>query len=285
MSTQYGFFENVPEEQYAQIPAIRFSQIKHMAKSALSYRYWTTHQVEQTDAMRLGNVIHSEILEPGSRKIAVWPGPGIRRGGAYDAWCEENSGCTHLNRKEADQVAETVAGIRAHKVAEQYLRHGKSEVTMVFHDQAVGRDFKARIDKMTATRNKESVLVSLKSTTNCREFEFTSQFAKLHYAAQDALYQNGWFYLRGDLAKMVTIAAEKNPPYECAVYVVPNDVLRIGQQQIAEWVQRLNTCEKSDKWPPAIEDEQELALPGWAVPGGDFEFNDLEPHSGVSHAN
>jgi hypothetical protein len=277
VNTQYGFFEGVDEHTYAQIPAYRFSQLKHFAKSPLSYRYWTTHQVEQTDAMRLGNVIHSEILEPGSRRIAVWPGPGIRRGGAYDAWCEENSGCTLLNRKEADQVAETVAGIRTHKVAEQYLRHGKSEVTMVFHDPALGCDFKARIDKMTANRKHEAVLISLKSTTCCAEFEFSAQFARLHYAAQDALYQNGYHYLRGDLPKMVTIAAEKNAPYECAVYVIPNDVLRVGQQLIAEWVERLNECEKKDRWPAAMEEEQELALPSWAVPGGDFSFDDLEP--------
>jgi hypothetical protein len=121
------------------------------------------------------------------------------------------------------------------------------------------------------------VLVSFKTTTDCTERAFTNQYARMCYAAQDAFYQGGYWYLRSDLPNVVVIAAETKAPHETAVYTVPADVLRVGQQQIQKWIGMLAECERTDKWPASMEGEQELSLPSWAMPGGDFTFDDLEP--------
>jgi hypothetical protein len=97
------------------------------------------------------------------------------------------------------------------------------------------------------------------------------------YSAQDALYQGGFYYLNHALPRMITIAVESRPPHESAVYSISNEILRMGQQQIARWAETLNQCERMNEWPAAVVGEQELALPSWAYPGGDFEFSDLEP--------
>jgi hypothetical protein len=168
------------------------------------------------------------------------------------------------------------AAIDCHSVAQRYLRVGKSECSIVWRDLTFRRDFKARLDHWIEILGKP-VLVSLKSTVDCRDFRFSAQYARMAYHCQDAIYQAGFYYLTGELPRMVTIAVEKLPPHEIAVYNIPTDVIRAGQQQVAKWIEVLGNCERNNTWPAAIEGEQDLVLPAWASPDGNFDFDDLEP--------
>jgi hypothetical protein len=276
-NTQYGLFEGVDYAEYDRIPALRFSALKHMERSPNSYRYHLANPVEPTAPMKLGTIAHNLILEGGTRPIAIWPGPGRRYGKEFDEWCKQNHGCFLVNKDEHASVIAQAAAVESNPAARRYLARGKSEVTMVWIDRASGRDCKARIDRLTTNAKKEAVLVSFKTTTDCTERAFTNQYARMCYAAQDAFYQGGYWYLRSDLPNVVVIAAETKAPHETAVYTVPADVLRVGQQQIQKWIGMLAECERTDKWPASMEGEQELSLPSWAMPGGDFTFDDLEP--------
>jgi hypothetical protein len=275
MSTQYGIFDGVDYEEYDRIPALRFSALKHFERSPHSYQYHLANPVEPTAPMKLGTIAHNVVLEGGTRPIAVWPGPGRRYGKEFDAWCAANSGSFLVSKDEYASVMAQASALEANPDARRYLARGKSEVTIVWCDRATGRDCKARIDRLTSNARKEAVLVSFKTTTDCTMFP--AQYARMCYAAQDAFYQGGFWYLRGDLPRVIVIAAETRAPHETAVYSVPDDVLRIGQQQIQKWIEMLTRCEESGKWPESIEGEQVLELPSWAMPGGDFSFDDLEP--------
>lgn len=270
-----GFYENMPRDEYDQIDALNYSRIKHMERSPMAYRYNCDNPSEPTDAMILGNAAHIAILEPSLADFAIWTG-GRRAGKEFDRWCEETDGLFQLNEKEAKRVIGIRDAVHANPVAQKYLRFVRTEVTMVWRDPSFKRDMKARIDAITDIVD-EQVMVSLKSTVDCRDFRFASQYAQMSYHAQDAIYQNGFFQLTGTLPRMVTVAVEKKPPYESAVYNIPTDVIRQGQQQVSKWLERLADCERANKWPAAVEGEQDLVLPAWAFPGGDFEFDDLEP--------
>lgn len=271
-----GFFEKMPRAEYDEIGFLNFSRIKYLGRSPLAFRYNWDNPKEQTPTMKLGNVTHTAILEPDMLNYAVWPGPGDRRGNIYKDWALANAGKTLLNMKEANHMGAMKMAVRGNPIANKYLRAGKTELTMVWRDPKAKRDFKARIDNYLELQD-EDILVSLKSTVDCRDFRFAGQYAKMGYHCQDALYQSGFFYLTGRLPRMVTIAVENNPPYETAVYNIPNEVTREGEQEIAKWMEILTTCERSKKWPGAVEGEQDLVLPAWAAPGGDFEFDDLQP--------
>jgi hypothetical protein len=271
-----GFYEHLPFADYQAIEAMNYSTLKWMERSPMAYRHNRDNPSEPTAPMLLGNAIHKAILEPSLANFAVWPGPGIRAGNAYKDWCGANKGKTLLNQKEFDHVEGVARAVHANPLAHKYLRYVRAEVTMVWKNPSFKRDMKARIDAITDLED-EQYLVSLKSTADCRDFRFASQYAKFCYHAQDAIYQDGFFRLTGTLPRMVTIAVESKPPYESAVYSIPNDTLRQGQQLVSKWLERLAECERTNKWPPAVESEQDLILPAWAAPGGDFEFEDLEP--------
>lgn len=271
-----GFYEDLAREEYDQIEgALNYSRLKYLEKSPLAFRYNCDNPTEPTDAMVLGNAAHVAILEPSLADFAIWTG-GRRAGKVFEQWCEETDGRFQINEKEAKRVIGIRDAVHANPAAHRYLRHGKKELTMVWTDPSFNRQFKARVDNFLEIED-EPVLVNLKSTVDCRDFRFGGQYAKMAYHAQDAIYQNGFFQLNHELPRMVTIAVESKPPHETAVYLITNDVLRQGQQLVSKWVETLAECERTNKWPAAVEGEQELQLPQWAYPNGDFQFSDLEP--------
>lgn len=271
----HGFHESLSFAEYADVEAMNYSRLKHIERSPMAYRFHCDNPTKPTAPMVLGNAAHKAILEPACTQFAVFTGK-VRNGHAYDAWAEENAGKTQLNQKEWDYVVGVKDAVHANPIARKYLRFGKRELTMVWPDPTFRRDFKARIDNFIEI-NDEPVLVSLKTTTDCRDFTFASQYAKLCYTAQDALYQAGFYYLNHQLPRMVTIAVESKPPHDVAVYRIPTDVLRQGQQLVSKWMEALTACERANEWPGAVEGEQDLVLASWATPDGDFSFDDLEP--------
>lgn len=271
-----GFIESLPASEYFALDALNFSTLKHMERSPLAYLFNRDTPPPPTPPMILGGHSHTAILEPDMYKFAVYEGKRDSRVHAYQDFCEANRGKILLSVKEEGYIRGMVEAVHANPVARKYLRFGKKELTIVWRDPSFRRDFKARIDNFVEIED-EPVLVSLKTTVDCRDFKFAGQYAQMAYHAQDALYQNGFYQLACELPRMVTIAVEKKPPHETAVYRIPNDALRMGQQLISKWAVKLAECEKANTWPAAVEGEQELSLPSWAIPSGDFSFDDLEP--------
>lgn len=268
-----GFYENVPMDEYNQIEALRFSSLKYLARSPMAYRHNLDHPSPPTAPMILGNAAHVAILEPDLARFAVFTGK-VRNGHAYDDWALENAGKVQLNQKEFDHVEGMTRAVHANPIAHKYLRFVRTEVTVVF--PFLGRPFKARFDAITDL-DEETYLVSLKSTVDCREFRFAKQYHQMAYHVQDCIYETAFIYLNKARPKMITLAFEKTPPYESAVYRIGKPILDQGEADLRKWMQRLNQCEATNKWPPAVEDEQDLELPAYAYPGGDFEMDDLEP--------
>jgi hypothetical protein len=276
MKLSPGFYENLPRAEYDAIEADNFSKLKYLERSPMAYRHHRDNPTPATAPMILGNAAHRAILEPHMKDFAIWPGPGRRFGKEWDLFCELNAGKILLNDKEHKLVEGMREAVHANPLTRKYLRVGKSELTMVWRDLTFKRDFKARIDRLIQIDD-EPYLIGLKSTADCRDFRFGADAFKMAYYVQDAIYQNGYFYLTGELPQVVIIAVESKPPHESAVYRVPNDVLRQGQADLAKWMVRLAECEKTNTWPPAVEEEQDLVLPSYAYPGGDFQMDDLEP--------
>lgn len=270
-----GSFPGMPRAEYDAMGFLNYSRLKFMERSPMAFRHNWDHPSPPTAPMILGGHAHTAILEPNLYKFAVWDGP-IRAGNAYKDWCAENAGKILLNEKERDYIAGMALAVRSNPVAFKYLRYVKTEVTLVWRDPSFKRDFKCRLDATTEIDG-DPVVVSLKTTVDCRDFRFASQYAKMCYYAQDSLYQEGYFHTHGTLPRMVTIAVENRAPHDVAVYNIPNNVLRQGHQQLARWIDRLEVCEKANKWPGAVQGEQDMVLPSWATPGGDFDFDDLEP--------
>jgi hypothetical protein len=118
------------------------------------------------------------------------------------------------------------------------------------------------VDKIIDSRH---TIFDLKTTRDCHGYAFGSQAYKLGYHIKMAIYWSGYKAITGEAPKLKIGAIESKAPHESAVYRITPDVLLQGLEELAELLQQLRECEKTDTWPPANQEESDLILPSWAV--------------------
>lgn len=264
-----GFVERMPFEEYLAVDALSGSALMPMRRSPLTYIWNRNNPQPPTDAMKLGTVIHTAILEPPLLgKIAVWgltEEQKVRRGKIWDAFEEANKDLIILTRAEQAAVADAVDGAYDTPVARQYLtEEGPCEVSMFWVDPYDGRYWKGRIDKLIRTKG-TATIVDLKKTRCCSPYRFGAQAEKLGYHCKAAIYVSGYQILTGIRPKFKWIAMEEKRPNECAVYRATPDVLTLGGEIVTSLVRRLDECEETDVWPCEVEQEEDLILPAYAM--------------------
>lgn len=276
-----GFKYGMPFEEYDAVDALNGSSLVHIRRSPMAYRFAMDNPQEPTDAMKLGTVIHTAILEPPLLgKIAVWgvtEEQKVRRGAVWEAFKKANEGLILLTKSEQAEVADAVDGVYACNVARDYLcADGKTEVSMFWVDES-DRYWKGRIDKLIKTAHTAKI-VDLKKTRCCSSRRFGSQAYALSYHIKAAIYVSGYQTLTGVRPKFKWVAIEAKRPFECAVYRATPDVLTIGGEQMMGLVRTLEECERTQNWPPEQEQEEDLILPEYAASDADAleEFAEVE---------
>jgi PDDEXK-like domain of unknown function (DUF3799) len=264
-----GIVEGMSFDDYAAVDALSGSALMHMRRSPLTYIYNKDNPQPPTEAMKLGTVIHTAILEPPLLgKIAIWgltEEQKVRRGKVWDAFEEANKDLIILTRAEQASVADAVEGAYDTPVVRQYLSEpGPTEVSMFWIDPYDGRYWKGRIDKLIRTKN-TATIIDLKKTRCCSPRRFGAQAEYLGYHCKAAIYVSGYQILTGIRPKFKWIVLEDKKPNECAVYRATPDVLTLGGEIVTSLVRRLNECEKTDVWPCEVETEEDLILPAYAM--------------------
>jgi hypothetical protein len=264
-----GIFEGMSWDEYDSIDALSGSAIVHMRRSPLTFIWNRDNPQPATDAMKLGTVIHTAILEPPLLgKIAVWgvtEEQKVRRGKVWDAFAEANKEFIILTQAEHQAVQDAVEGAYDTPNARKYLaEEGPTEVSMFWVDPDTKRYWKGRIDKLIRTKA-TATIVDLKKTRCCSPYRFGAQAEKLSYHLKAAIYVSGYQILTGIRPRFKWIALEEKRPNECAVYRATPDVLLLGGEIVASLVRRLDECEKADVWPCEVEQEEDLILPQYAM--------------------
>lgn len=264
-----GIFPGMSWDEYAEVDALSGSSLMPMRRSPLSYKWALDNPQPPTDAMKLGTVIHTAILEPPLLgKIAVWgltEEQKVRRGKVWDAFEEAHKDVIILTQAEHTAVTDAVDGAYDSPIARQYLaEEGPTEVSMFWVDPYDGRYWKGRIDKLIRTKA-TATIVDLKKTRCCSPRRFGAQAYQLGYHLKAAIYVSGHQILTGIRPKFKWVATEEKRPNECAVYRATPDVLTLGGDEVTSLVRRLDECEKRDVWPCEVEQEEDLILPAYAM--------------------
>jgi hypothetical protein len=271
-----GFYDAVDFADYSRVDAYNGSSIVRMSRSPLYYRWCKDHPEPPTPAMILGTITHRMILEPDRvGDFVVFgekPEQKVRLGKVWDAFKDEHEGKTIITRKERDEMVQIAVAIRRNPTIASLLKDGRSEVSMVWRDTELDHLCKGRVDYLRA----DPLILDLKTARDARPFQFGNQAYKLGYHIKLAMYQDGYFALTGELAPVKIIAVENKPPYDCAIYNVPSDVLQQGHEDGQRLMRRIHECEESGIWPGAVEGEATLSLPTYAYPETSDDLADLE---------
>lgn len=263
--------------EYAQIDAVNWSTLKHLAKSPLHYKHRTEAEQDDAKHMRLGRAVHTLILEP-ERFTERHPifGGGARRGKAWDEFAANHAGADILIGTEAAQAQAMADAVRHHPLAQKHLRDGLAEQVLTWTDPETGVKCKGRCDSVNGH------LVEFKSC-NGRDFEpykFESHAARLRYHGQLAFYADGLAAMGYEVEHDPTmIVVESDPPHDVAVYIVKDEVLDLGRKLYRKLLARFVECSESDHWPGVCADEElYLGVPAWAT----WEAEDAAPEQPIT---
>jgi exodeoxyribonuclease VIII len=254
----------MPFAEYVKIPAIHFSTLKAIDTSPLHYAHAVKHQRGDTDALRLGRILHAMVLDPSPPDVAIYEGK-VRRGKEWEAFAAEHCGQTILRRDEIEKSVAMRAALLAHPIAGGLLAEGEGEVTVEW--SMMGHACRGRLDWLRP----DGSFVELKTTRRIAPRAFARDFGSFLYHAQIAFYRGGLEAALGvDASEELprVIAVENEPPHDVAVYPIGYDVLEAGQRKVDEWIRKIDACRTSRRWPGVAEGEIDLRLADWILSEG-----------------
>jgi len=253
---------------YDLTPAVNWSTLKYACTSALAYQHALVAPREETDAMRLGSLVHTAVFEPEklSTEYATWTG-GRRYGAVWDGFQADCAHQTIITSEQLDTALAIAGAVQSHKVAGRLLAKGQAESTVTWRDAETGIRCKCRVDWVT-TR----YVVDLKTSRDIDARAFGRTAAQMLYHGQLAFYAMG-LEANGLKRKAKIIAVENAEPFDVAVYALDDDMLWAGECRVKEALALVARCRRSHQWPGRYPKETPLMLPSWEYPKDDDEFS------------
>ena len=229
------------------------SDLKAIESSPAHYKWQIDHQRPDSAAMRMGRALHSIYLQ-GIHPICF---EGGKRGTkAWDGFVEMLT-----NPDDVLIPAERDTVLRMHEALERdpdakALMSRCIEREVALEWDLMGLPCAGRLDARGP-----GVLMDLKSCRAAYPKKFLWEAAnKLHYDAQLAWYDvaGGVIPCGPDTAwsEQYLVAVENVAPYNVQVYKLDNLRIDQGWEKIQRWMQILNACLKSGRWPGYLEGVQ-----------------------------
>jgi hypothetical protein len=266
-----GIYEGIEPEEYFSWEAVSNSRLSLLKRSPMHFQHGFT---EPTEAMRLGTLVHTGVLEPLAiaQRYVFMPnyadhpenvtGTGERSFSSATKFVksmQESFRKLHFDKdivtkEQYDQMVGMATALAACPPAKELLRDGKAELSLVWEDRS-GLLCKCRIDWL-----KPGIMADLKTCVDASEFE--RSIARYGYHRQMAFYQRGAQTLGIDNAHPWVVAVEKSAPYGVRCAPMAEEALVVGRKEIDDLLSQLIDCQKSKNW-PGYESPDQWTLPAW----------------------
>lgn len=272
------FIKGLPIDVYhADKTKLNSSLIRHMEKSpyAFKFAYLNNYEEEETNSMKFGTLMHMAVLE-GSKfleRYVVEPEfLGFTKEGKISnrsGEAQEKKKMWHLEmqaqkklivtQKEYDKMRWMLDSFLNHKDAVELLKGGIGEITGQFADPRTGIVCRIRPDFLSFNAK---VLIEFKTVTNASYDYFLKRRVEhqdYRYDLQLATYKYGLECITGGKVEMAAfIALESEPPFECAVYEIPDNLIDLAQMDLHSNLYKIKKCIESKEWPPMQQSTQWL---------------------------
>lgn len=288
-------YENLPWDDYRQLPGEHVTLLKLALESPLQYRHAKEHGLPDKDAFRAGRLCHTASLEPAHllRDYAQWETEHPdgrkrpRNGGAWEEFQELHADKTIVTPAQMAMATAIRDVVREDAAAGPLLKApGRNELSL--RCKVDGEDRKARVDRLT-----DRTIVDIKTAFDISPRGFAQAAAKYRYAMQGAWYVDVALACGFELRPFVfehdesgalicvdgpfkIIAVRNKEPYDVVVYVLPQSAIDLGRAQYKQALEVVRLCKASGKW-PGVADGKELSLklPEWASTSGEDEEVDF----------
>jgi exodeoxyribonuclease VIII len=271
ISREPGAYPEMPSHDYHALKdVLGSSSIKKWAEKGMTpraWKFWREQPVTVTDPMKLGDAIHTAILEPEfyESRYAVWTG-GRRAGKAWTEFNVAAAGATILTTVQDERARATAAYIKDY--AENIygvLRNGQSEVSYFASDPETGLAVKARAD-FYGEAGDHRVLVDLKSTSDVTPYARSKALVDKGYAIQLAFYMHVMEQATGQRPTSAFILwVPTTGPIDAVMDRVDPEAIEWGWKRAQAALAGIKECVDSGEFPGMHHAIETLNLPKWAL--------------------
>lgn len=265
--------DELTNDAYHAAPGVSKSHLDIIADQS-PLHYWEsylnpTRPVRRaTDALRVGNAVHSAILQPDlftSHYVDVPPCDMRTKIGkeTYDNFLRHHKkGREELSAKEYKMCVEMRDAVHAHKIAAGLLRGGKAEHSFFCNERETGQLIKCRADYF---HDDGDLVVDLKSTVDSNPDSFGKDATNYRYDVAVPWYLDIIQSVTGHAPRnWVFIAVEKERPYAVGIYYAQkHDIIRARDTARRNFLQILE-YRKLNEWPDYGDRVRPLELKPWA---------------------
>lgn len=183
----------------------------------------------------------------------------------YKAWRAEKdkelAGKTILELDEYKKIIVMRDKALTHPAIKLFMQKGQAERTFYFTDPRTGAQCRIRLDWWSESTG---YILDFKTTDNASPEAFGRSAMKYRYPKQGGYYTDGAKINGLEPKGFVFACVEKEPPHNCAVYLLPADGLKLGRQQYNDNLDTYVECVQKNTWPGYGDFVTELQLPAYA---------------------
>ena len=218
---------------------LRWSNLKHMGRSAAHFKYYLDNPIPETDAMRIGSRVHDLVLAGGRNRFAIWEG-GRRAGKEWDLFNAAHADATILTTDQEDR-----AGI----IASAVKRNPEASAALFGCVTEQRREWTIADRECCGTPDAvgPSSIVDLKVTRDGSPGKFPWHARRMGWLGQLAWYDFGLF--GGNATQLAIVAVEDLAPHLVTVYRLTPDAAEMGHRIWRSHFERLRVCEDSGVFP------------------------------------
>lgn len=252
-------------DYHAQTP-ISKSGLDLIRRCPAIYKYRRENPLFPTDAMRMGTLVHTAILEP-HLLADLMVAPKIDRRSAagkaeWEAFKIVSEGKELVTDDELSKLTAIRDAVHAHPAAIRAIRMiAEVETSIFWTDPATGIECRCRPDAILSN----GLIVDVKTTRGASADSFAKSIAQYRYHVQAAFYSDGYEAAYGQKPKgFMFIAVETEEPYLTACYVASEQMTSRGRADYQADLVTYRQCLDTDTWPGLAEQPVMIDLPKWA---------------------
>lgn len=218
----------------------------------------------QTDAMRIGTLVHHAVLEGEDfiKRYVVKPKFDMRTNvGKADSkvWMEEHKNRIHVTEDDIRVLEGTYESIFKHRDAAYLLKGAEFERSGYYRDIPTNVACRIRYD---AYDKNSRILTDIKAVRDASKTGFSYALKDYRWDFSMAMYGQGILEIDGSLPdNYVFLVVEKERPFRCAVYEMGKRTLQAGLNDYYKALNILKQCRETGKYPSLQEGLEEIDLP------------------------
>lgn len=278
-----GLYTDLNNEDYhSDKNSISTSLIKKMSQSFAHAKYSIDNPQEYKDCFRIGNAIHTYLLEPELFDDQFFTGIDVPRRskdnkmewelffdshGADGAsivskkateWhneFEKQTGKKILLREELQEIKDMAESVKNNPSAFALLNGSVTEHSIFWSVGA--QQLRCRPDIIN-----NDIVVDLKSVADASPSGFAKAVANFGYDIQQAIYEEGC-NTQFPVSDFLFIAVESKPPHLTAVYRLKGEYVARARLKYKKLLAGWDACKEFDIYPGYSDDIVEIDLPKW----------------------